>query len=198
VNTLTQPATADIGHETWEEAQSCILALLKPKEYIREEGPTKHLLTQEWLVDVLICYAIKSKKMFRFVTGWDVNRWEIDAQILHERALANLTALPWPRQLAGSRGKDHSGRLMLVETDDGLASSRLLHPNLHQLFSGPLGSPFWAGVPCRDTLVLFSDRPVLKQRIGRRIQKDHDTSAYSIMPRPFLVTRDGIALPKEN
>jgi hypothetical protein len=56
-----------------------------------------------------------------------------------------------------------------------------------------LGSPFWAGIPCRDTLVLFSDRKALKQRIGRKLKKDHDASAYSITPRAFLVTRDGVA-----
>jgi hypothetical protein len=62
------------------------------------------------------------------------------------------------------------------------------------LFSGPLGSPFWAGIPCRDTLVVYSDRRPLKQRTARRLKKDHDASAYAITPRPFLVTRDGIAL----
>ena len=71
----------------------------------------------------------------------------------------------------------------MVDTDDGLASSRLLHPELYQIFSGPLGSPFWAGIPCRDTLVVYSDRRELKQRIGRRLRKDHDASAYAITPR---------------
>jgi uncharacterized protein YtpQ (UPF0354 family) len=193
VSTLTQPATADIGHETWEAAQSCIVPLLKPRNYIDPSGPTQHLLTSEWLVDVVICYAIKSKRMYRFVTGWDVNRWEIDATILHDQAIANLAALSWPRQLMGARSRD-SGRVIVVDTDDGLASSRLLHPDLHKLFSGPLGSPFWAGIPCRERLVVFSDRRQLKQRIGRRLTKDHDTSAYPITPKPFLVTRDGIAL----
>jgi uncharacterized protein YtpQ (UPF0354 family) len=193
VSTLTQPATAEIGQETWESAQGRILPLLKPRNYIDPSGPTQHLLTSEWLVDVVICYAIKSKRMYRFVTGWDVDRWGTDATALHDRAIANLAALSWPRQLMGSRTKD-SGRVIVVDTDDGLASSRLLHPDLHQLFSGPLGSPFWAGIPCRDRLVVYSDRKALKQRIGRRLAKDHDTSAYPITPKPFLVTRDGIAL----
>jgi hypothetical protein len=64
---------------------------------------------------------------------------------------------------------------------------------LHRLFSGPLGNPFWAGIPCRDTLVLFSDRRSLKQRIGRKLKKDNHASAYPIAAQPFLVTRDGIA-----
>ena len=77
-----------------------------------------------------------------------------------------LVELSWPKQMMGSRAKE--GRIIIVDTDDNLASSRLLHPDLHKLFSGPLGSPFMAGIPCRDTLVLYSNRRELKQRIARR------------------------------
>jgi uncharacterized protein YtpQ (UPF0354 family) len=192
VDNLSLTAEASMGEEKWDEVQDCILPVLKPHAYIQSDGPTQHLLTSEWLADVLICYIIKSKKFFRFVTGWDVDRWGTTAQDLHQLALANLARLPWPRRLEGSRQQD-GGRLILVETGDSLASSRLLHPDLYRLFSGPLGTPFWAGIPDRDTLVLYSDRRSLKQRIPRKLRKDHDTSAYPITPQPFLVTADGIA-----
>jgi uncharacterized protein YtpQ (UPF0354 family) len=192
VETLSQPITAELGHEVWEEVRESIVPVLKHRDYFKGDGPTKHLLTREWLAEVMICYAIRSKNMFRFVTGWDVNRWSLTAEILHEQALANLVRLSWPKQIAGVRTKDE-GRVIVVDTDDKLASSRLLHPDLHQLFSGPLGSTFCVGIPCRDRLVLYSNRRELKQRIGRRLKKDHAASAYPITPRPFLVTRDGIA-----
>jgi uncharacterized protein YtpQ (UPF0354 family) len=192
VNILGQPMPAEMGQEVWEETRGSILPVLKSRDYIRTEGPTQHLLTTEWLADVLICYVIQRRKMLRFVTGWDVNRWELTPDLLHQEAIANLTRLPWPREMMGSRGKD-DGRVIVVDTDDNLASSRLLHPDLFKLFSGPLGNPFWAGIPCRERLVVYSDRRLLKQRIGRRLRKDHDASAYPITPRPFLVTRDGIA-----
>lgn len=192
VETLGKTATAGIGYEVWEDVRRNIVPMLKPRDYLDPDGPTQHLLTSEWLVDVVICYVIRSKKMFRFVTGWDVDRWGTTAETLHDLAIANLARLPWPTELVGARSKD-SGRIIVVETDDSLASSRLLHPDLHKLFSGPLGSPFWAGIPCRNRLVVYSDRRVLKQRTGRRLRKDHDSSAYPITPQPFLVTRDGIA-----
>lgn len=194
VDNLSHPDTSEIGHEEWNDVQYRVLPMLKPRNYINPDSPTQHLLTQEWLGDVLMCYVIKSKKMFRFVTDWDVRRWGIDATILHERCLTNLKNLSWPRELVGARMKD-SGRVIVVDCEDGLASSRLLHPNLYQLFSGPLGTPFWAGIPCRERLVLFSDRKALKLKIGRRLSKDHNTSAYPITAKPFLVTRDGIAPP---
>jgi uncharacterized protein YtpQ (UPF0354 family) len=192
VETLSQPATADLGYEVWDEIKGCIVPVLKPRDYLKSEGPTKHFLITDWLADVFICYAIKSKNMFRFVTGWDVNRWGLTNEKLHEQALANLVALKWPKQLMGARTKNE-GRVIVVDTDDNLASSRLLHPELHKMFSEALGSPFCAGIPCRDTLVLYSNRRELKQRIARRIKKDYTASAYQITPQPFLVTRDGIA-----
>ena len=192
IDNLGQSADASMGEEVWEEVREQILPVLKPRDYIQADGPTRHLLTSEWLVDVVICYVIRNKKFFRFVTGWDVDRWGTTAQELHQIALDNLTRLPWPTQLVGARQND-GGRLIIVETNDNLAASRLLHPDFHKLFSGPLGSPFWAGIPDRDTLVAYSDRRGLKQRMLRKLRKDCRTSAYSITPRPFLVTPDGIA-----
>jgi uncharacterized protein YtpQ (UPF0354 family) len=192
VENLSLSADFEMGQEAWDEVREHILPVLKPTKYITKSSPTKHLLTTEWLADVLICYVIKNKKFFRFVTGWDVDRWGTDAQALHNLAVENLARMPWPKKLEGSRDKD-GGRVILVETGDSLASSRLLHPELHRLFSGPLGSPFLAGIPDRDTLVVFSNRRVLKQRISRRLKKDFQSSAYAITPRPFLVTADGVA-----
>jgi uncharacterized protein YtpQ (UPF0354 family) len=193
VDTLSQPAATDFGSEIWEETLGKIVPVLKPRDYVKQDGPTRHFVTTEWLADVLICYAIHSKNMFRFVTGWDVNRWGQTNEILHETAIANLVRMSWPKQMMGSRSVKGDGRLIIVDTGDNLESSRLLHPDLHKMFSGPLGSPFWAGIPSRDTLVLYSDRRELKQRIARRLKKDYTASAYQVTPRPFLVTRDGIA-----
>jgi uncharacterized protein YtpQ (UPF0354 family) len=192
VENLSLSAQAEMGYEIWEEIQGCILPMLKHRDYIDSSGPTRHLLTTEWLADVIICYVIKNKKFFRFVTGWDVNRWGTTAQALHQLAIENLARLPWPSRMEGSRQPD-GGRVVVVDTKDSMASTRLLHPDFHRLFSGPLGSPFLAGIPNRDTLVAYSNRRSLKQRIARKLRKDHDASAYPITPRPFLVTADGIA-----
>ena len=191
VSTLSLPTTTDIGHEDWDDVQNCISPMLKPKDYINPSGPTQNLLKTEWLADVLICYVISREKIFRFVTPWDLDRWGITAEALHERSIQNLAKLPWPRKLLGA-GED-GGHIIVVDTNDSLASSRLLHPDLFNLFSGPLGSPFWAGIPCRNTLVLYSDRHLLRKRIPGKLRKDHKASAYPITARPFLVTRDGIA-----
>ena len=196
VKSLGQSADLPLGQESWEDARARLLPLLKHRSYLESNSANRYSLVSEWLADVVICYALRSNDIFRFVTTADVDRWETDAEALHEVAIANLCRLSWPTKLEGARQRD-GGRLIVVATGDGLASSRILHPDLHRLFSGPLGSPFRAGIPDRDTLVVYSDRHRLRQRTERQLRKDHRTSSYAITPRPFLVTPDGIApVPK--
>ena len=187
VSSLGDMGDVPMGEETWEEAKARLVPVLKHHSYFKSGGPAQHQLRIDWIGDVKICYALRSKNIFRFVTDWETNN---DA--VHQIAIDNLARLTWPSRLEGSRQHD-GGRVVLVLTDDSLSSSRLLHPDLHKLFSGPLGSPFYAGIPDRDTLVLYSNRRSLKQRIGRRLTKDCRTSAYPISDKPFLVTADGIA-----
>ena len=64
VENLCQPASADFGHEVWDDIRGRIVPVLKPRHYVEREGPTQHLLTTEWLADVVICYAIKTNRCF--------------------------------------------------------------------------------------------------------------------------------------
>ena len=166
VQSLAQSADLRLGQESWEEAQVRLLPLLKPRTYLDSDPATRHSLVSEWLADVVICYALRSKDIIRFVTIADVDRWQTDASALHQVAVANLCRLDWPTGMEGARQRDvGGGRVIVIATGDGLASSRLLHPDLHRLFRGPLGSPFRAGIPDRDTLVVYSDR--------RRLNRAH-------------------------
>ena len=51
------------------------------------------------------------------------------------------------------------GRIIVVDTGDSLASSRILHPDLHRLFSGPLGNPLLVVQPSIPLqLVIMNDQ----------------------------------------
>ena len=193
VQSLGQSMDLPLGEESWEDAQTRLLPLLKPRSYLDSDSANRYSLVNEWLADVVICYALRSNDIFRFVTTADADRWQTDAQAIHEVAVANLVPACLADEAGRGCGSRDGGRVIVIATSDGLASSRLLHPDLHRLFCGPLGSPFRAGIPDRDTLVVYSDRRRLRQRTERQLRKDHRTSGYPITPRPFLVTPDGIA-----
>jgi uncharacterized protein YtpQ (UPF0354 family) len=181
-----------LGEESWKEARARLLPLFKPLRYLDSDSATRSSLASEWLGDVVICYALRSNDIFRFVNTADLDRRQTDAQALHQVAVANLCRLSWPTKLEGARQQD-GGRVIVIATGGGLASSRLLHPGMHRLFGGALSSPFRAGIPDRDTLVVYSDRRRVRQQTERQLRKDHRMSSYPITPRPFLVTPDGIA-----
>ena len=178
-----------MGSEPWAEVVGKLLPVPKPLAYVEAESRT---VKTQWLSGLIIVYAIRGE-MLRFVTDWDLTRWGIDPETLHEQAIDNLTQLSWPQRLEGSR-EPSGGRLILVATNDSFDASRLLHPDLHRLLSGRLGSPFLAGIPDRDTLVTCSTDPLLQRRIARKVGEDYRTSPHPVTPRLFLVTPDGIEL----
>jgi len=57
VEKVSQPPATEYGTELWDDARGRIVPVLKPKDYIDPNSPTQHLLTREWLADVLVCYA---------------------------------------------------------------------------------------------------------------------------------------------
>ena len=184
VQSLGQSTDLPLGQESWEEAQARLLPLLKPRSYLNSDSAARYSLASEWLADVVICYALRSKDIFRFVTAADVDRWQTDAQALHQVAVANLCRLAWPTKLEGARQRD-GGRLIVIATGDGLASSRLLHPDLHRLFCGPLGSPFRAGIPDRDTLVVYSDSAASSSGPSASCARIIARRAIPLPPGPF-------------
>ncbi len=77
VQSLGQSTDLPLGQESWEEAQPRLLPLLKPRSYLNSDSATRYSLASEWLADVVICYALRSKDIFRFVTTADVDRWQM-------------------------------------------------------------------------------------------------------------------------
>src|SRR5262249_35861853 len=90
VQSLGQSMELPLGEESWEEARARLLPLLKPRSYLESDSANRHTLASEWLADVVICYALRSDDVFRFVTTADADRWQTDAQALHQVAVANL------------------------------------------------------------------------------------------------------------
>ena len=99
VDSLGQSMDLPMGEESWDDAQTRMLPLLKPRSYLESDFANRSLLVNEWLADVVICYALRSNEVFRFVTTWDAGRWQTDAQAIHELAVTNLCA--WLAEEAG-------------------------------------------------------------------------------------------------
>lgn len=111
------------------------------------------LVAREFVADVRIMYALEFKEGAQLVSHGMMKTWGMDADRLHQRALANLDRahgeiavkpvgkLPW---------------LKVIETDDGYAASRvLLHWRWAEL-TLTLGDVLILGMPTRDVVVFTS------------------------------------------
>src|SRR5208283_1760157 len=67
VESLGQSMDLPMGQESWAEAQARLLPILKPRSYFDSDSARRSLLVNDWLADVAICYALRSKDIFRFV-----------------------------------------------------------------------------------------------------------------------------------
>lgn len=189
---LARPSTGDDATPSWDDAAARVLPVLKPRSYFRDEGPTAWLVRADWLPDVQIAYALRQEARVRFLHTDDLKRWDRTREDVHERALANLGELPWPKKLPGRQTEQ--GRVIAIRAGDAFEASRILHPQFHTLLRAPLGSPFLAAIPDRDTLIGFHDHPGLRRSLAGQIADDFRKASYPITDRIFRITPDGVAL----
>lgn len=176
-----------------EAVGELILPLPKPAGYLGGDSLAAHAVRRPWLGAVVICYVIRGARTFRLILEPDLARWGADREALHRLALANLRRLPMPELPAAS--DESGGRLIVLSGRDHLDAARLLDPRLHDVVAPVLGSPFGAGVPDRDTLVLFpAADPILRSRLSGTLRSQFHQAAYPVSPEVFAVSPSGVAL----
>jgi hypothetical protein len=166
-----------------------IIPVLKPREYVQPRGPTRTIVHRVWLGGLLITYAIEGSKTIRFVLEKDLERWGLDADELHAIAIENLSREWWPEF---PQRRPRSAPLILVTSAAGSDSRRNLDPRLHKLFAPVLGKVFLAGVPERDTLVLFPIAGADLKGAARAVREDHDQALNPLTTVLFKVTSRGV------
>ncbi|MCS7032495.1 MAG: DUF1444 family protein [Phycisphaerae bacterium] len=151
------------------------------------------MVFQPLVAGLSVAYVIDSERAMSYIPPATLQRWGIDLDQLHERAISNLVARS--EQLAAHAAADPQGQinLILFQTMDGYDATRLLLPTLHDRLREHLGSPFVAGVPNRDILLCFRNDADTVGRLRGQIGLDFRSMPNSITDRLLLVTADGIA-----
>ena len=191
-----------LGQELWEDVRLRIQPLFKTDKYIQEANErtmggdqpsddSAFLISAPWLADLRICFAIDNKATFRFISNFDMQRWNVSLETLAQVAIENLEALPEPEVLTMT--SDGGRSIGVIQPKAGAASSYLLHPKLHEIASRKLNGELAAAIPARDALVLFEyhgQRASLLEAVAH----DFATTNHPISDRLFRITPDGIAL----
>lgn len=158
---------------------------------VQSTGAT--MVFQPLVGNLSVAYVIDSDRAMSYIPPSALERWQIDIDQLHGKALENLVAKS--DQLAAHAAADEDGQvnLILFQTMDGYDATRLLLPTLHDRLREHIGSPFVAGVPNRDILLCFRDDSENVDRLQKQIGEDYRSMPNSISDELLLVTADGIA-----
>lgn len=136
------------------------------------------------LGEVRLAFIVREGRGARYVREDELER--VNAAHLRRAALENLARKSEHARLI--RCDSDQGVLVVAKTGDGLDSSRLLLPGLHDVLAPELGSPFAAAVPHRDALFacsLASDSAV--QDLRERASHEAGRAAHRITPQLFGV-----------
>lgn len=174
----------------WEDLRDSVLPVLVETAKLNRFG--SNCVSQEWVNDLHIVYAIRDDATTRGVTQREMENWLLDMDELHERALSNLVTRSRDLTMEGSRAETYT--MLAMVTPDPYNSSRILLPDLHAKLREYLGGTFFVSIPSADFLLAFStEDQSMVQRIRQQMAADYRRVQAPVSPRLFLMTPDGVA-----
>ncbi len=157
---------------TWEDARSRVRLQLMPAAFARA-GVS---VTYPFLDEVLISIVVDAEHGYAYVRSEDVERWQISLIDLYESACENLTEASQNLGISLYQGPP---AIIALDTSDGYAAARILLPSLREFVIDRLGSPFCAGIPNRDFLIMWSANTDEEFQASMKAQLVEDTLSRS-------------------
>ncbi len=142
------------------EARERLLPRLLSRAFVDElargHGERGGLFVEPVAHDVVLALQLVYDGRARYVRRDEVASWGRPDEA-RTAALANLAARSERARFASVDTRE--GPIVIAHTGDGLDAARLVLPTLHDVLAPELGSPFFAAIPHRDTLLACSRAP---------------------------------------
>lgn len=171
----------------WEKARHIIRPQIAPIEY-KEKVP---LVYDDLDSMVIVGYVIDQKHSYKYVTFDDIKRWSINKDTLSAVAINNLDKASKGISMHASLEEE---KFIIIQVLDGYDAARLLIPELRQFIVSKLGSPFYAAIPNRDFLIMWStdNSQNFIASTSAKVKSDFESQPYPLTPNIFLVTKSKI------
>ena len=172
---------------TWEEARTRVRLQLMPAAFAKS-GVS---VTYPFLDEVLISVVVDAEHGYAYVRSEDVERWDVSLIDLYEAACENLTEASQNLAISYYQGPPS---IIALDTNDGYAAARILLPSLREFVSEKLGSPFCAGIPNRDFLIMWSAETddEFQARMKSQLIEDTHSRSHPLSSRILRVTDESI------
>jgi hypothetical protein len=149
-------------------------------------------VTYPFLDDVLISVVVDAEHGYAYVRSEDVERWGVGLIDLYEAARTNLELASQNLDVSYFPGPP---AIIALDTSDGYAAARVLLPSLRQFVGERLGTPFYAGIPNRDFLIMWSadTEPEFLARMRSQLLEDSQCRSHPLSSRVLSVSADSIS-----
>lgn len=174
---------AEAPPPTWEAAQRLLRPQLMPAEYL-DRMPLAHMPFGEGLV---LGFVLDRPDTYAYVLAKDIERWGVTLDQANAVAFDNLDAISKEVSLQASTGADP---FVAVGVNDGYDAVRLLSPQFRASVAKRLGSPFYAAIPNRDFLIMWSSSasPSFVAHAREQAIRDSRDQPYPLTPAIFEAT----------
>ncbi len=170
-----------------------VYPMLKPAELlaaVRERG-VPMLVYRDFLGGLIITYVIDEERSVAYINEHHLERWNISALDLHQRALENLRRRTLDQTKYVTFGEGER-QVFIFNSGDGYDATRLLLTGTLAEWARRLPGNLVIGVPNRDFLIAFSDvDDDLVQAIAAQVQADSAEETTGLTGQLFTL-RGGV------
>ncbi len=171
----------------WEKAHSLVrpqfVTLAYTKNYSFVFDAIDEYVASSFVIDDEISYV--------YVNASNLVEWKIEKDLLTKVATQNLTNLSKGMQLQSSFTGE---KYIAVQVLDGYDAARLLIPEFRAYVEEKLGVPFYAAIPNRDFLFMWSksNSKDFDNKISNQVKKDFSSRPYPLTPNILIVSKNKI------
>jgi hypothetical protein len=175
----------------WEVARERVRLQLMPAELIRQGVSVTYPLLDRVVVSVVI----DSPHGYAYVRNEDLANWNMSLFDLYEVACENLKQASEGIEISFIDGPPS---LIVLQTQDGYDAARVLLPEFRQFAAERLGTPFFAAIPNRDFLIMWSqsEDTSFHEHIKNQVRIDATSQSHPLTSTILVVTEEKIGIAR--
>ena len=176
----------------WSVVKELVRPQIAPKEF-QNRLPITHKGLDDYSS---VAYVIDGENGYQYVTQDMFASWGITMDTLHATAVANLDKVSHKIPMQGTLEKN---KFLIIAVGDGYDAARLLIPALRKFISSKLGTPYYAAIPNRDFLIMWStsNSKDFTRSFTDKVEADFKSQPYPLTPNIFLVSDSDVRVTKK-
>ncbi|WP_143019661.1 hypothetical protein [Niabella drilacis] len=173
---------------SWEEVKDDIYISLFPGDYAFED-----FLNETVTENVSKVYVHRKSGELTWVSGEDLNKWNITSELLAAQADENANKLLERVSIKIDMVEGHKLGFIDVEQTT-LKGALLFASGMKKKLRADFGVPFYAVIPVRDFCYLFSEKDLdfFSKKMGPTVVEEYRQSAYPITTEILKFTDKGV------